>query len=50
MELGVTGCPFDYNYDKWGELATPSWVKAPWEKIWKLGLQVDIDYKPLKPP
>ena len=50
MVLGVAGCPFDYNYDKRGECATPRWVKSLWKKIWKLGLEVDIDYKPLKPP
>ena len=50
IELGVQNCPFLYNFDKWGGLATDSWVKALWEKISTLKLEVEIDYRQLPPP
>ena len=50
LELGVRRCPFEYDFQKWGELATDSWIKALWEKISVLHLEVDIDYKALPLP
>ena len=45
VELGVQNCPFLYDFDKWGDLATDCWVKAIWEKISTLKMEVEIDYK-----
>ena len=50
LEMGVAGCPFDYNYVTWNKLATDSWVKSLWEQIQKLDLPVENDYKTLKMP
>ena len=45
MELGVQHCPLQYDFKKWGELATHSWIKGIWEKVSTLGIEVEIDYK-----
>ena len=50
MEMGVTGCPLTYDFKKWGKLTTDTWVKALWEKISTLGLDVDIEYKKIEAP
>ena len=50
IELGVQHCPFLYDFNKWGELATDCWVKALWEKIFTLKLEVEIDYRQLPVP
>ncbi len=28
LELGVLGCPLDYDFQKWCSLATDSWIKS----------------------
>ena len=50
IELGVQHCPFLYDFNKWGDLATDCWVKALWEKIFTLKLEVEIDYRQLPVP
>eukprot|EP00985_Skeletonema_marinoi_P033854 scaffold42378_cov1007-Skeletonema_marinoi.AAC.1 len=50
LELGVPGCPFDYDFSVWGHLATDSWVKALWERIDKFGIVVKLDYHTIPTP
>ena len=50
LELGVAGCPFEYDFKIWGDLATESWVKSLWERIWHFDLSLEVDYKPLDMP
>ena len=50
MELGVQECPFNYEYDTWQHLATDSWVKALWEKIDNMGINLELEYESLVPP
>ena len=50
LELGVAGCPFNYDFKIWGELATDTWVKAIWERVWHFDLSLEIDYKTLEMP
>ncbi len=42
MELGVQDCPFNYDYDTWQHLETESWVKALWEKIDNMGINLEL--------
>ena len=50
MELGVQECPFNYDYNTWQHLATDSWVKALWEKIDNMGIDLELEYEFLIPP
>lgn len=50
LELGVQRCPLSYDFDTWGNLATHSWVKSLWEKIWTFKLDLEIDYPSLPLP
>ena len=50
LELGVSGCPFSYEFDVWESLATDSWVKSLWERIQHFGLDLQLDYKVLPMP
>ena len=50
LELGVSRCPFEYDYDTWNRLVTNSWVKSLWEQIWNYNIQLEVDYKPLTMP
>ena len=50
LELGVAGCPFNYDFKIWGELATDTWVKLIWERIWHFDLSLEVDYKTLEMP
>ena len=50
LELGVSSCPLEYDYEKWGSLATNSWVKALWERIHRYKIKIDIDYESLPMP
>ena len=43
VELGVQYCPLQYDFKKWGELSTHSWIKAKWEKVSFLGIEVEIN-------
>ena len=38
IELGVSGCPLNYDYNTWAHLATNSWIKSLWEKVDYFGL------------
>ena len=50
LELGVSRCSFEYDYDTWNELATDSWVKLLWERVRNFDIQLEADYKPLTMP
>ena len=50
LELGVTGCPFQYDYSVWNGLATDSWIKSLWERIDKFDLFLELDYNTLDLP
>ena len=50
LELGVTGCPFTYEYSIWKDLATDSWIKSLWERIQHFGIDLQIDYDVLPMP
>ena len=50
LELGVTGCPFTYEYSIWNGLATESWVKSLWERLQHFNIDMQIDYKVLPMP
>ena len=49
VELGVLDCPFLYDYTKWGHLTTNLWVKALWEKVSTLQLNLRLNYRGLPP-
>ena len=50
LKLRVSGCPLNYNYDVWGELAPNLWVKLLWERVCRFKIKLDIKYKKLPPP
>jgi endonuclease/exonuclease/phosphatase family metal-dependent hydrolase len=50
IEIGVSDCPFNYDYDTWSPLATDSWVKALWEKIDKMGIVLEMQYTQIPKP
>ena len=50
LELGVTGCPFTYDYSIWKDLATDSWIKSLWERIQHFGIDLQIEYNVLPMP
>ena len=50
LEIGVDDCPFHYDFDTWGHLATDSWVKALWEKVDKLGITLLLEYTSIPKP
>ena len=50
LELGVTSCPFKYNYGVWSRLATDSWVKSLRERIDRFDLSLELDYNFLELP
>ena len=50
LELRVRLCPLHYNYDTCSGLTTNSWIKSPWEKIDKLGIKLELEYKSIPLP
>ncbi len=50
VEIGVSDCPFNYDYGVWGILATESWPKALWEKLDNMGIIIDIKYHSIPAP
>ncbi|KAL7524534.1 hypothetical protein ACHAXR_000614, partial [Thalassiosira sp. AJA248-18] len=50
LEIGVQGCPLTYDYEIWGHLAEHSWIKALWEKVYRLDIDLRLDYADLQPP
>ena len=50
IELGVRGCPLDYDFETWGHLATNSWAKSLWEKVDHFGLGLHLEHKSLQQP
>ena len=49
-ELGVAKFPIVYDYDTWSGLAIDSWIKSVWEKVDKLGIDVNLIYEPVSLP
>ena len=43
-------CPFNYVYDTWRHLVTDSWVKALWEKIDAMGIDLELEYTTFPAP
>ena len=50
IELGVSGCSLNYDYNTWAHLATNSWIKSLWKKVDYFGLWLQLEYKHLTPP
>ena len=50
LELGVTGCPFTYDFSIWKDLATNSWIKSLWERLQHFDIDLQIDYEVLPMP
>jgi len=50
LELGVTGCPLTYDYSIWEHLATDSWIKSVWERIFHFGIDLQLGYTVLAMP
>ena len=42
LEAGLTGNLFDYDFHKYGELATTSWIKATWRFVWEYNISLNI--------
>ena len=50
VEIGVPDCPFNYDFEIWGHLATDAWAKALWEKIDELGIVLELQYDDIPIP
>ena len=50
LQQRVAKCPLLYNYETWSGLATNSWIKSLWEKVDKLGIDIDLMYEPILLP
>ena len=50
VELGVQDCPLKYDYEIWSGLATTSWIKDIWERVWHYKIELHLDYKKLELP
>ena len=50
LELGVTKFTLMYDQDTWSGLATNSWIKSLWEKVDKLGIDINLMYEPISIP
>ena len=44
LEVGVNVNPLTVSYAIYGELATFSWYKSLWERLWHYGFTVHLDY------
>ena len=44
LEVGVHVNPLTVSYAIYGELATFSWYKSLWERLWHYGFKVHLDY------
>ena len=50
LEIGCSGCPLAMNYDRYGILATPCWMKSFWERLWHFDFKLHVKYPSLEPP
>ena len=50
VEIGVTGYPLLYNYNKDGCLETNTWTKTLWEKMSAYNIEVRLKYLKMKHP
>ena len=50
LELGVKKIPLLYDYNRRSGLATNSWIKSLWEKVDKLGIDINLIYGPIPLP
>ena len=50
IELGMSGQPFQVNFDKFGVLVSHCWMKTVWEKCYFYGIKVEVGNLKLEPP
>ncbi len=50
MEIGCTGNPLEEDYEKYNCLATDSWVKSFWERLYYYWFHIHLDYANLPLP
>jgi hypothetical protein len=50
LEIGCTGNPLEEDYTKYNCLATDSWVKSFWERLYYYRFHVHLDYANLPLP
>ena len=50
VEIGVTGCPFLYDFNIYMSSAIDTWAKLLWGEISKLGMEVTLEHRTMKPP
>ena len=50
VEIGMTGFPPLYDYNRCGCLATDTWTKTTWEQINAYGIEVKLKYPTMKHP
>jgi hypothetical protein len=50
IKLGLSLQPFAEDYDTSQHWVTPSWLKLVWEKLSKLGIDIQLAHLPLQPP
>jgi hypothetical protein len=50
LEIGCTGNPLEKDYNKYNCLATDSWVKSFWERLYYYRFHIHLDYANLPLP
>jgi hypothetical protein len=50
LEIGCIGCPLSTNFDLFGHLATPCWLKSFWERLSHYKFVLHIKYPTLDIP
>ena len=50
LEIGCLGCPLETNYDRYGPLATPCWMKSFWERLSHFEFKLHVRYPSLELP
>ena len=50
LEIGCLGCPLESNYDRYGLLATPCWMKSFWERLSHYDFKLHVRYPALVLP
>jgi hypothetical protein len=43
LEAGLIGNLFDHDFDKYGQLATTSWIKATWKFLWEYNISLKLN-------
>ena len=49
LEIGCSGCPLAMNFDRYGILATPCWMKSLWERLSHFDFKLHVKYPSLEP-